>query len=103
MRSSDELKHFWKFVNAVDVLDAIKNEVMVWVTDEGEFEVDFSIFGKKAKVRLSVEEAEECILYVYDENGNYDKTVVVDCDSPEEYTKLAERMIAYLHNSEGDF
>lgn len=103
MRSSDELKHFWKFVNAVDVLDAAKNEVMVWIADEGEFEVDFSIFGKKAKARLGVEEADECTLCVYDENGNYDKTVVVDCDSPEEYTKLAERMIAYLHNSEGDF
>lgn len=103
MRSSNELNHFFKFVNAVDVLDAVKNEVMVWISDEGDFEVDFCIFGKRAKASLIVEENDECALYLHDEVSDYHGTIVIACESAEEYTKLAERMVTFLHNPEGGF
>ncbi|ABY63209.1 hypothetical protein ST201phi2-1p384 [Pseudomonas phage 201phi2-1] len=97
MRSSDEFKHFHRLIHAVDVLDAIKNEVMVWVDEHGRFQVDFSILGKPARARMRLEECDECSIDLYDELGQIDGKLIVDCDTAEEYTKLAERMISYLH------
>lgn len=97
MRCSMELTRFNKFINAVDVLDSRKNEVMVWITEDGKFEVDFSIVGKPAKARMYVEENVECGIILFDELQQYDGKFIVNCENPEEYTKLAERMISYLH------
>ena len=98
MRSSMELRHFHKFINAVDVLDSRNNEVMVWITDEGKFEVDFSIFGKPAKARMYTTDNVECGIILFDELQQYDGQYTIKCVSPEDYTKLAEKVINYLHN-----
>jgi len=98
MRSSDELKHFWKFVNAVDVLDAAKNEVMVWVADEGKFEVDFHVIGKGARARMRLNENDKCAVTLFDALQQDDGQIVIDCEDDEAYIKQAQRVIAYLNN-----
>ena len=97
MRSSNELKHFHRFINAVDVLDSTKNEVMLWRDDDGSFEVDFRIAGKPAKARLYMTETEECGIVLFDEFRQEDSTILLTCDTPEEYIEIAQRVIAYLH------
>ena len=103
MRSSEKLKHFYKFINAVDMLDSIKNEVIIWVTDEDQFGVDFNIFGKPAKARLFVDAGDECAITLFDELNQYDGKLVINCDTAEEYTEVAVRMVSYLHNPRDQF
>lgn len=103
MRCSVEFNHFNKFINAVDVLDASNNEVMLWITDDGKFEVDFSIIGKPAKARMYVEEQVECGILLFDEFAQYRGKVILTCDTPEEYSKLAERMVSYIREPRDQF
>jgi len=104
MRSSEEFKHFHRFIHAVDVLDAIKNEVMVWVDDDSKFQVDFSVFGKPTKARMLLKEHDECHVDLYDELGQIDGRLVLSiCDTAEDYTKLAQRMVNYLHRPHDTF
>jgi len=98
MRMSPELNHFHKIINAVDVLDASKNEVMIWVTDEGKFEVDFSIFKKSPKARMYVEENVKCGIILFDQLQQHDGEIFIPEDAEEDdYIEIAKKLISYLH------
>ena len=98
MQSTIQLHNFYKIINAIDILDAVKNEVVVWLTDEGKFEVDFSIIGKAPKARMYVEENVRCGIILFDELHQHDFEIVVPEDAEDDdYTEIAKKMISYLH------
>lgn len=106
MQLTEELNHFYKIINAVDILDATKNEIMVWITGNGKFEVDFSIVGKSPKARMRVSDDYaannvKCSITLFDELHQTDGEIILTEGA--DYTAVAKKLIAYLHNPRDQF
>lgn len=99
MRKSTEFQIFGSVINAIDIADATKNQIMVWAsTERYEHSVEFTTFGKPRRVLMILKECEAVTTYCKEMNGedlgSYD---IFDTD---DYKEVAERIINFLRNGD---
>lgn len=70
MHKSEQFKDFYSFINAIDIIDAKDNSVIVWADpDADEHQVSFTTFGKPRRVKMILLENDKVILKFYDSHA----------------------------------
>lgn len=103
MRMSVEFMRFQKIINAVDVHDANKNEIMVWMDTEerdyGHGSVTFSKFGGTGSTaKMVCNENVDTTIFMRDEAGVCQAVITVHADESNEFMAIAKDVIKFLND-----